>query len=66
MARRAVYLAREERAASKHWAAEARSKAERAEKALEMGTALADTLCEQARAVGGSGVFFFFVSRFAW
>lgn len=47
-----MYLAREERAASKHWAAEARSKAERAEKALEMGTALADSLCEKARAVG--------------
>ena len=52
MAKRAVYLAREERAASKHRAGEARSKAERAKKALEDSTALVDRLYEQAGAVG--------------
>eukprot|EP00752_Nemacystus_decipiens_P007282 g6518.t1 len=47
-ARDAVYRAREERAASKHWAKEARAKAERAKTALEKGTALADALHKQA------------------
>lgn len=49
-ARDAVYRAREERAASKHWANEARAKAERAKKALEKGTTVADDLVKQAEA----------------
>ena len=49
-ARDAVYRAREERAASKHWAKEARAKAERAKQALEKGTAVANDLNEQAEA----------------
>lgn len=51
-ARCAVYRAREERAASKHWASEARAKAERAKRALGKGTAVAGDLCKQAEAVG--------------
>lgn len=51
-ARDAVYRAREERAASKHWGNVARAKAERAKRALEKGTAVADDLCKQAEAVG--------------
>lgn len=47
-----MYRAREERAASKHWASEARTKVERAKRALEKGTAVADDLCKKAEAVG--------------
>eukprot|EP00903_Cladosiphon_okamuranus_P008959 g8573.t1 len=47
-ARDAVYRAREERAASKHWANEASAKAERARKALEKGVMVADDLGKQA------------------
>lgn len=49
-ARDAVYRAREERAASKHWGNEARAKAARARKALEKGTAVVDDLGKQAEA----------------
>lgn len=51
MARDSVYRAREDRAAWKHWAKEARFKSETAEMVLNKASARLDTLHSQAKAV---------------